>query len=242
MTIYDKIINSSETLLAVLVDPDKANDEHLNKIIEYSNSGFIDLLFIGGSLVFSSLDIIIEKIKQKTTVPILIFPGNSFQMSDKADAILFLSLISGRNPEFLIGNHVLVAKSIKDSGIETIPTAYILVDSGKLTSVEYISNTKPIPSNKPDIACSTAIAGELLGMKMIYLEAGSGAKNSINIELIERVKESVEIPLIIGGGIRTKKELENIAKAGANIIVIGTLFEKNPDLIPSFYTTLKQRK
>lgn len=235
-------MSSNETLLAVLVDPDKANDEHLNKIIKHCNSGFVDLLFIGGSLVINSLDSLIEKIKQKTKVPVLIFPGNSIQISTKADAILFLSLISGRNPEFLIGNHVLVAKNIKESGIETIATGYILVDSGKLTSVEYISNTKPIPANKPDIACSTAIAGELLGMKMIYLEAGSGAKNSINIELIEKVRESIEIPLIIGGGIRTKNELEKISNTGANIVVIGTLFEENPDLIPQFYSKLKQKK
>jgi len=238
MLIFDKIQKSTKTLLAVLIDPDKASDEHLNNIAKHCNSGYIDFIFVGGSIVENSVSILISKLKQKTSISIVIFPGNHFQVSDKADAILFLSLISGRNSEFLIGNHVLSAKRIKKSGIEVIPTGYILIEGGKMTSVEYISNTKPIPADKSDIACSTAIAGELLGMKSIYLESGSGAEKSVNIKMIEDIKNSIDIPLIIGGGIKTTDELLAVSKAGANVIVIGTLFEQNPDLIPSFYKSI----
>ncbi len=236
---YDKIKNSTIPLLAVLIDPDKAGKEYLNKILQYCNLGFVDFLFVGGSTTYNSIDLLITEIKKQTKTPVIVFPGNYLQISDKADAILFLSLISGRNPEFLIGNHVLAAQSIKKSGIETIPSGYILIDSGKITSVEYMSNTKPIPADKPEIICSTAIAGELLGLKCIYLEAGSGAKNSLDIEIIKKVKQSIDIPLIVGGGIKTKEDLQKKASAGADLIVIGTLFEQKPELIPLFYKSLK---
>ncbi|MEA3451671.1 MAG: geranylgeranylglyceryl/heptaprenylglyceryl phosphate synthase, partial [Bacteroidota bacterium] len=156
MLVYDKIQKSTKSLLAVLIDPDKASNEHLQKIANHCNSGFVDLIFVGGSIAENSVDTLISKLKQKTSIPVVIFPGNHFQVSEKADAILFLSLISGRNPEFLIGNHVLSAKRIKNSKIEVIPTGYILIENGNMTSVEYISNTKPIPADKPEIACSTA--------------------------------------------------------------------------------------
>ena len=236
---YDKIKSSTTPLLAVLIDPDNAEKEYLNKIFKYCNNGFVDFLFVGGSTTYDSVDLLIEEIKQKTKVPVILFPGNHLQISAKADAILLLSLISGRNPEFLIGNHVLAAQSIKKAAIETIPCGYILIDSGKMTSVEYISNTKPIPADKPEITCSTALAGELLGLKCIYLESGSGAKNYLDIEIIKKVKATIDIPIIVGGGINTKEGLIKTAQAGANVIVIGTAFEQTPELIPSFYTSLK---
>ena len=156
------------------------------------------------------------------------------QISNDADGILFLSLISGRNPEYLIGNHVVAAPLLKKSKLEILPTGYILIESGNLTSVEYISNTLPIPANKVDIAVATAIAGEMLGNKLIYLEAGSGAKYHVNKNIISKVKENINIPLIVGGGIKTNEEISEVCKAGADIVVIGTAIEKEPDLLKNF--------
>ena len=173
MKILDKI--SQDKLLAVLIDPDKAEYQHIEKICANANQGFIDLLFVGGSITSVSVDNLVEQIKEMTNVPVVLFPGHPSQVSLKADAILFLSLISGRNPDFLIGHHIYVSKLLKNNPIEVIPTGYILVESQNTTSVEYISNTKAIPADKADIVVSTALAGELLGMKLIYLEGGSGA-------------------------------------------------------------------
>jgi putative glycerol-1-phosphate prenyltransferase len=170
-------------------------------------------------------------IKELTNIPVIIFPGNVTHLHDDADAVLFLSLISGRNPDLLIGNHIHVAPTLKRKGIETIPTGYMLIESGKITSAQYISNTIPIPREKPDIAIATAIAGELLGLKAIYMDAGSGADNTISENMIQQVKSNIDIPLIIGGGIRNANTAVNIAKAGADIIVVGNAAEENPELI-----------
>lgn len=239
MKILDKI-SQNKKLLAVLIDPDKADSSHIEKIANYANRGMIDLLFVGGSITNASVNELLEKIKILTDVPVVLFPGHPSQVSFKADAILFLSLISGRNPDFLIGHHIYVSKQLKKSGIEVIPTGYILIESGRTTSVEYISNTKPIPADKTDIVISTALAGELLGMKLIYLEAGSGATRAINSKLIRDLKAELNIPLIVGGGIKSLDDMENYAKSGADLVVIGTLFEKNVDLIPKFYKKLQE--
>ena len=239
MSIYKKIQDSKKKTFAILIDPDKINEKYLNRIILYGKQGFFDFIFVGGSIVNGSTDMLIKKIKQELEIDIVLFPGSPSQISENADAILFLSLISGRNPEYLIGQHVLAAKRLKNSSLEVIPTGYILIQGKNVSSTEYISNTKPIPANKPDIAVSTAIAGELLGMKIIYLEGGSGAEKSINHQVISEVKNNISIPLIVGGGIKTVDDIEKIAKAGADLIVVGTAIEENVDLIPELYHSLQ---
>ncbi len=242
MPIYEQIKKTEHPLLAVLIDPDKITDENLQKICSYANQGFADFLFVGGSLVVNSLKDIVAKLKKSTQTPVVLFPGSALQICYNVDAVLFLSLISGRNPDFLIGHHVLVAQTLKNSNVEVIPTGYILIGGDKTTSVEYMSNTMPIPADKPEIAVSTAIAGELLGQKIIYLEAGSGAHININNVLIEKVKKSIEIPLIVGGGINSPDRLLKTAKAGADIVVVGTHFENFPDDIPIFYKAIQNLK
>jgi putative glycerol-1-phosphate prenyltransferase len=189
---------------------------------------------VGGSIVFSSVEDTILRIKQSCNIPVIIFPGNALQITDKADALLFISLISGRNPEYLIGHHVLSAPILKNSNIITIPVGYILIENGRTTSVEYMSNTLPIPADKPEIVTATAIAGELLGLKVIYLEAGSGACRSVGLHVISEVRKNISVPLIVGGGITNKKEAVQIFNAGADIIVTGTAVEKDPFVIEEF--------
>ena len=173
----------------------------------------------------------LSAIKSSTSIPVVLFPGNVFQLCPKADAILLLSLISGRNPEFLIGNHVVASYAIRDSGMEVIPTGYILIDSGLPTSVQYMSNTIPIPRNKTDIAIATALAGEQLGLKAIYLEAGSGAKEPVPTNLISQVRSSIQLPIIVGGGLHTPQQILEVRNAGANMVVVGNAVEENPDLL-----------
>jgi len=232
--LYKSLFNTKNKKLAVLIDPDKQSEKELAQISEKSQNDGADFFLVGGSLVSSSLDFTIEIIKKNSNIPVLLFPGSVLQISNKADGILLLSLISGRNPNLLIGNHVIAAPILKKSSLEIISTGYMLIDGGNKTSVEYMSNTKPIPANKADIAVATAIAGELLGNKLIYLEAGSGAKNHVSENLIKEVKKSINIPLIVGGGISDIKKLDKICKAGADIIVTGTAFEKNSGLIKAF--------
>ena len=172
------------------------------------------------------MDEIISSLKKECEIPIVLFPGNHSQISNKADGILFLSLISGRNPEYLIGQHVNAAPVLAKSKLEVIPTGYMLIENGKATSVEYISQTKPIPRNKTDIALATAMAGEMLGLKMIYLEAGSGAKHPVPVKMIKSLAATLKIPIIVGGGIRSKKQMQKAFKAGADIVVVGTAIEK----------------
>jgi len=221
--------------LAVPIDPDKLSQEQLENTAEIAQKAGVDFLFVGGSLMTSDhLFHCIRTLKENSSIPVILFPGNPYQISRNADALLFLSLISGRNPEMLIGMHVLSAPYIKLSGLETIPTGYMLIDSGKPTSVTYMSNSLPIPNDKKDIAACTAMAGEMLGLRTIFMDAGSGALQSIPEEMISFVKGSIEIPLIIGGGIRTAKKAHSIIEAGADIIVVGNRFEEDPKLIYDF--------
>jgi putative glycerol-1-phosphate prenyltransferase len=177
------------------------------------------------------LDYCLQTIKESCDIPMILFPGNSFQLSYKADGILFLSLISGRNAELLIGKHVITAPYLKVSPLEILPTGYMLIDGGVPTTVSYMSNTLPIPANKDDVALCTALAGEMLGLKIMYMDAGSGAKKPISASMIEAVSSTINIPLIVGGGIRTPEKALETAKAGADIIVVGNAIEKNPNLI-----------
>jgi len=228
--LYDYILKkqNKEKLIVLLIDPDKHNDESLKRTVDIANKAGINFFLVGGSIISKSINDQIAIIKYHSQLPVFLFPGNLLQLCDQADGILFLSLISGRNPEFLIGNQVLAAPFLKNSGMEVIPTGYILIDTGQPTSVEYMSNTNPIPSNKPDIAAATALAGEMLGHKLIYLEGGSGAGQIVNTKLIREVKQNISIPLVVGGGIRTAKQACEIFKAGADIIVIGNIAEENP--------------
>ncbi len=232
--IYDWIVKqvlNEKKIFALLLDPDEYNDQSLKHTLIEAGKTETDFILVGGSLVSTPVAPFIQKIKENSEIPVLLFPGNLLQISDNADGILFLSLISGRNPDLLIGNHVAAASMIKGSGMEVISTGYILVENGKSTSVEYISNTKPVPSDKPDIASATAIAGEMLGFKLIYLEAGSGAQHPIKTEIITRVKKNIEVPLIVGGGIRNTEDAKNILNAGADIIVIGNAIEKDTSFL-----------
>ena len=217
---------------AVLLDPDKIRLKQFEKTLQLAIEAKVDYFFIGGSLIVSDmLDKTLESIKKTCQIPIILFPGNSFQLSYKADALLFLSLISGRNAELLIGKHVVVAPYLKLSPLEIISTGYMLIDGGVPTTVTYMSNTKPIPANKPDIAASTALAGQFLGLKLIFMDAGSGAQNPISIDMIEAVSNTIEIPLIVGGGIKTPEKARENAKSGADLIVVGDAIEKDPELL-----------
>lgn len=225
--------------LAVLIDPDKLSPEQLANTSGIAQKAGVDFLFVGGSLMTSdTLFHCIRTLKENSKIPVILFPGNSYQISRNADAMLFLSLISGRNPDMLIGMHVLSAPYIKLSGLETIPTGYMLIDSGKPTSVTYMSNSFPIPNNKKDIAACTAMAGEMLGLRIIFMDAGSGALQSVPEEMISFVKGSIEIPLVIGGGIRTVEKAHSVIVAGADIIVVGNAFEERPELIYDFAETI----
>ena len=217
---------------AVLIDPDKVNNTLLDKLIDLSIRSKVDYLLVGGSLVISNhLNECIHHIKNICDIPVVLFPGSSSQVSRHADALLYLSVISGRNPELLIGQHVVSAPFVKQSGLEIISTGYMVIDGGAPTTVSYISNTAPIPSDKNEIAMCTAMAGEMLGMKLIYMDAGSGARKSIGESMIEKVASCIEIPLIVGGGIHNPEKAYLNCKAGADIIVVGNAIEKDSSLI-----------
>ena len=235
MAIYDNFNDKKRKKLAVLIDPDKPSDAQILSMVEKANAADVDFFFVGGSLlVTDSLDHCIKLIKEHCDIPVLIFPGNSLQISKYCDGFLLLSLISGRNPEMLIGRHVIAAPYLKLYGNEIIPTGYMLIDSGKATSVTYMSDTTPIPHDKDDIAMCTAIAGEMLGLKLIYLEAGSGALMPVSTSMISKVSQMIKIPLIVGGGIKTPEMAADAVKAGADVIVIGTAFEKEPEMLKKF--------
>lgn len=233
--IYKTIVEAKkkgEKLFAVLIDPDKTADDSLDKLLELAMSASTDLFLVGGSLlVHNRLDACIRRIKETCNIPVALFPGSSLQLSDRADGILLLSLISGRNPELLIGQHVIAAPFLKQSGLEIIPTAYILIDGGVPTSVSYMSNTTPIPANKEDIALCTAVAGEMLGLKLTYLDAGSGARIPVSERMIHAVSSAIGTPLIVGGGIRTPEKAYADARAGADVIVVGNALESTPALL-----------
>lgn len=218
--------------LAVLIDPDKIRIGNLDYLIRMAIENRVNYFFIGGSLILNNmLDYCFDVIARSCNIPVILFPGSTLQLNDKADAILFLSLISGRNPELLIGNHVLAAPFLKASSLEIISTGYLLIDGGVETTVSYISNTKPIPATKTDIAVCTAIAGEMLGLKMMYLDADSGAIHPVGEQMIAQVAEAIEVPLIVGGGIRTPEQAWKSAKSGADLLVIGNVLEEDPSLL-----------
>lgn len=222
----------SQKSFAVLIDPDKVNDEKMHQLIELAVAAKVDYFLVGGSLVISNyLDQCVQFIKQNCTIPVLLFPGSPSQVSKYADALLYLSLISGRNPELLIGQHVVSAPAIRQTGLEILSTGYMVIDGGAPTTVSYISNATPLPANKNDIAVCTAMAGEMLGLKLIYMDAGSGAKKAITESMIEQVAKSIEVPLIIGGGITNPEKAYLNCKAGADIIVVGNAIEKDEALV-----------
>jgi len=227
--IYADIIRRKNTAkqFALLIDPSKHNEESLHDAARAASNFHVDFIFIGGSLVSAFVDRDIDIIRSEAKIPVIIFPGSLLQISNKADAILLLSLISGRNPEYLIGNHVIAAPVLKNSNLEVIPTGYILIENGATSSVEYISNTKSIPAGKTDLVIATALAGEMLGLKLIYLEGGSGSKEPINETLIRKVKSSITLPLIVGGGIHSTGDLLKVYNAGADIAVVGNALEND---------------
>ena len=217
--------------VALLLDPDKAGSNYLTNILKIAAECKTDFILTGGSLTFSNIDELIDAVRDLCSIPVILFPGNLLQLSHKADSILLLSLISGRNPELLIGNHVIAAPYLKNVRDKLISVGYILVSCGTKTSVEYISQTEAIPFDKPDIVIATALAGEMLGLQMIYLEAGSGAINPVPLNIISSVRENISVPLAVGGGIRNKREVEEIFNAGANLIILGNGCESNPSLL-----------
>ena len=239
MTLLDHLCKHGKKF-ALLIDPDKYSVPSLMATLYSADELKIDIILVGGSLVSDRIDSVLEIIKKTTNIPVLLFPGSLMQLSKKADAILLLSLISGRNPDYLIGNHVLAAPYLKNSGLEVIPTAYMLVGDGDVSSVEYISNTRPIPSDKTDLVVATAIAGELIGNKLIYLESGSGASQPLKPELVREVKRNISVPLIVGGGIRNPSHAADIAAAGADIIVVGNAIEKNTELLEPLVKAIHQ--
>jgi putative glycerol-1-phosphate prenyltransferase len=227
------LFNLPKKQIAILIDPDKVHITLLKQLVQAT--AVADFYFVGGSFLSeNTTEKIILELKKLTPKPVIIFPGNGLQICRYADAILLLSLISGRNPELLIGQHIQFASILKNSELEIIPTGYILIDGGKPTSVSYISNTTPIPNNKPEIAAATALAGTQLGLQCIYLEAGSGAEIPVYPETIKMVKQQIQIPLVVGGGIKSKAQIRQAFDAGADIVVIGNALEKDINLLLSF--------
>lgn len=226
---YNTKVN--EKLLGILIDPDKySKAEEIKQLSETLIKANPDYIFVGGSLINNHLfEETISILKNNIDIPIIIFPGNNQQISNKADAILLLSLISGRNPDLLIGQHVNSAFQLQQSNIEIVPTGYLLINCGNTTSAQYMSNTTPIPYSKNKIAAATALAGEQLGLSVFYLDGGSGADKPISKEMISVVKSTISSPLIVGGGIKTKRDIETAWNAGADIVIIGTAFENNPN-------------
>lgn len=213
----------------MLLDPDKVVLDEVEALVRRAEATAVDYFFVGGSLLtHGGIHELVNELKACTRLPVILFPGSVYQIVPEADAILFLSLISGRNPDLLIGQHVVAAPLLRSSGIEVVSTGYMLVDSGKPTTAHYISNTHPIPYNKADIALCTAMAGEFLGLKVIYMDGGSGAERPLSEEMVRTVSKGIEVPLIVGGGIRSVQEAVNIWEAGADIIVIGNALEKDP--------------
>lgn len=230
--IFTERKKNGKKCFAVLIDPDKVDEAKLDELIQLSLHARVDYFFVGGSLVISShLDQVVQFIKSKCNIPVVLFPGSPSQISKHADALLYLSLISGRNPELLIGQHVISAPFVKKSGLEIMPAGYMVIDGGAPTTVSYISNAAPIPADKNEIAMCTAMAGEMLGMKLIYMDAGSGARFPITESMIEKVSQVIEAPLIIGGGILDPEKAYCNCKAGADVIVVGNAIEKDSGLI-----------
>lgn len=241
--LHSSILNSKlkgKKQFAILIDPDKFESPEILDLAADSN---VDMIFIGGSIITNgNFEKCVETVKKRSKIPVIIFPGNNLQISKKADGILLLSLISGRNPDMLIGKHVISAPILKSSGLELLPTGYMLIESGKQTAALYMSNTAPIPSDKEDIAMCTALAGEMLGLKLIYMDAGSGAKNCVSAAMIKKVRSAITIPLIVGGGINTPEKASIACKSGADIIVVGNALEKNNSILKKIAETIHSFK
>src|SRR5258706_16089039 len=234
-TIYQSLLakkKKGQRSFAVLIDPDNVNTAKIDELTSLAISAGVDYLLVGGSLVISNhLDEVVQHIRRNCSIPVILFPGTPSQISKYADGLLYLSLISGRNPELLIGQHVVSAPSVKQSGLEILSTGYMVIDGGAPTTVSYISNASPIPHDKNEIAMCTAMAGEMLGMRLIYMDAGSGAKRPITESMIKIVADHIEAPLIIGGGILQPEKAYLNCKAGADVIVVGNAIEKDSSLI-----------
>jgi len=223
----------------VLIDPDKKNDKNIDQFVEKANQNGVDAIFVGGSIMMDGLyHKRVERIKSISEIPIILFPGGVNQLNKHYDAMLFMSLLSGRNSHYLIGEQVIAAPIVKDYGIETIPTGYLLIDGGSPTSVEVVSGTKPLPSNRPDIIVSHALAAQFLGMELIYLEAGSGALNEVPKDIVKKVADEISIGLIVGGGIRTPEDANSIVNSGASFVVIGSAIEKSAELMEEFSSSI----
>lgn len=240
MNIYNNILTAKKTgnkLLAVLIDPEKFDLKNSAHFFEKVHLSIATHIFVGGSTDANNLtESVVNAIKRVTKLPVILFPGDVSQITNGADGILFLSLLSGKNPEYLINQQIKSVPLLKNSGLEILPTGYILVDGQKETATQKVSNTKPIPQENTNLILDTALAGEFLGKKLIYLEAGSGAKIPVSTKIINLIKSNISVPLIVGGGIRSKKTIEKVFNAGADIVVIGTAFEKNDD----FFNDLKK--
>ena len=231
----EKVIDEKGAAYVVLIDPDRKNESSLEARVESANQNDVDVLFVGGSLMMDGkCNDRVRRIKEVSTIPVVFFPGGVSQLNSHYDAMLFMSVISGRNPHYLIGEQTIAAPLVKDLGIETIPTGYMLLDGGAGSTVEFMSGTRPIPMNRSDVAVAHALAGQYLGMKLIYLEAGSGAKEPVSESLVRQVHEAVDVPLIVGGGIRTPEMAAERVKAGASIIVTGTVIEEDSTLMADF--------
>ncbi len=239
--LYQTLLSSlnRRKIMALLIDPDKHTIDSLAKTVAIADKAGVEFILFGGSIISNRLPHSVETIKRHTDKPVFLFPGSLLQLSYPADGIFLLSLISGRNPELLIGNHVQAAPFLKKSGMEIIPVGYILIGQGGQTSVEYMSQTMPIPAEKTDIAVATAVAGEMLGLKAVYLEAGSGAGQHVAPQTVQSVKKNISVPLIAGGGIRTPQQVELLFDAGADVLVIGSAAEQDPEILSEMTKVLK---
>lgn len=230
--VLEKDCRFGEKKLAVLIDPDRQDPAVIPDLVRGAEQAGADLFLAGGSLLSRNrLDQTVAAIKGATPLPVLLFPGSALQLCPQADALLFLSLISGRNPDLLIGQHVQAAPLLREMDLEVLPTGYMLVDGGAPTSASYISQTLPLPADKPALAVATALAGRFLGMRWLYLDAGSGARQPVSFEMIRAVKEATRLPLLVGGGIRQPEQAALAARAGADIVVVGTAVEEDPECL-----------
>ncbi|MBD2702569.1 geranylgeranylglyceryl/heptaprenylglyceryl phosphate synthase [Spirosoma sp. BT702] len=241
LTILRDFRRTGRKAFAVLIDPDKTDENGLFSLLARINVHPVDLFLVGGSLVTDYVHKeVIATIRKHSQIPIILFPGNPLHIVSSADAILLLSLISGRNPEFLIGQHVIAAPLLKKSGLEILSTGYMVVDSGTQTTVSYVSGTMPLPHDKPAVAACTAMAGEMLGLQLMYLDAGSGARWPVSPEMIAAVRAVVDVPLIVGGGLNSGERAYEALKAGADMIVVGNGIEQNPDLLPQLSAVVQE--
>lgn len=232
---------NNQRLFSLLIDPDKTGSNELERTAISAQNAGVDMFFVGGSLLVSNtLFDTVQIIKANCDIPVVLFPGDNMQVVPNADAILLLSVISGRNAEMLIGKHVVAAPRLKNSGLEIIPTGYMLIDSGKPTTASYMSNTNPLPHDKDDIAACTAMAGEMLGMKTIFMDGGSGALNSVSENMVRRVAEHVDVPIIVGGGLKTPEMAKARFDAGATVVVVGNAIEQNGALLAEMASVSKQ--